>query len=252
MEREYEGFAQSVRRVMQAAGRRELKGVRGPVSTLIRTEDRYSVAIEIALGAKLQDIVVDREEDAKAAINLLKQRDSGRATFQPLTAIRGAELRENGLESEYGFVGVASQLVKYDEKYRAVFHSMLGNSVVVDDLDCGIAIARRYQNRFRIVTLDGQVINRGGSMTGGSLNRNVGILSRANELKELTAKRGGLEEKLAAAEREADEAKRDLTKAQYELEVAQSQEHEAEQKVLKLRKGPDREPLELPFEDETV
>ena len=234
MEKEYEGFGKAVRVVMQAAEAKALRGVHGPVANLMTTDKRYAVAIEIALGAKLQDIVVDREEDAKAAINLLKQRDSGRATFQPLTAIRGAELRENGLESEYGFVGVASQLVKYDEKYRAVFHSMLGNTVVVDDLDCGIAIARRYQNRFRIVTLDGQVINRGGSMTGGSLNRNVGILSRANELKELTAKRGGLEEKLAAAEREADEAKRDLTKAQYELEVAQSQEHEAEQKVTRL------------------
>ena len=234
MEREYEGFGKAVRVVMQAAENRALRGIYGPVANLMTVDKRYAVAIEIALGAKMQDIVVDREEDAKAAINLLKQRDSGRATFQPLTAIRGVEIRENGLESEYGFVGVASQLVHYDEKYRAVFHSMLGNTVVADDLDCGIAMARKYQNRFRIVTLDGQVINRGGSMTGGSLNRNVGILSRANELKELTARRGGLEEKLAAAEREAEDAKRDLTKAQYELEVAQSQEHEAEQKVLKL------------------
>ena len=234
MEKEYEGFGKAVRMVMQAAEGKALHGVHGPVANLMSTEKKYAVAIEIALGAKMQDIVVDREEDAKAAINLLKQRDSGRATFQPLTAIRGTVLQEKGLESEYGFVGVASELVKHDEKYRAVFASMLGNTVVVDDLDCGIAMARKYQNRFRIVTLDGQVINRGGSMTGGSLNRNVGILSRANELKELTAKRGALEDKLAAAEREADEAKRDLTKAQYELEVAQGQEHEAEQRVLKL------------------
>ena len=234
MEKEYEGFGKAVRVVMQAAENRALRGIHGPVANLMTVDKRYAVAVEIALGAKMQDIVVDREEDAKAAINLLKQRDSGRATFQPLTAIRGSEIRENGLDSEYGFVGVASSLVHYDEKYRAVFHSMLGNTVVVDDLDCGISMARKYQNRFRIVTLDGQVINRGGSMTGGSLSRNVGILSRANELKELTAKRGGLEEKLASAEREAEDAKRDLTKAQYELEVAQSQEHEAEQKVLKL------------------
>ena len=194
MEREYEGFGKAVRVVMQAAEGRALRGIHGPVANLMTTDKKYAVAIEIALGAKMQDIVVEREEDAKAAINLLKQRDSGRATFQPLTAIRGAELRENGLESEYGFVGVASALVHYEEKYRAVFHSMLGNTVVVDDLDCGIAMARKYQNRFRIVTLDGQVINRGGSMTGGSLNRNVGILSRANELKELNARTGGLTE----------------------------------------------------------
>ena len=210
----------------------------------------------------MQDIVVDREEDAKAAINLLKQRDSGRATFQPLSAIRGSELRENGLESEYGFVGVASQLVQYDAKYRNVFQSMLGATVVVDDLDCGIAMARRYQNRLRIVTLDGQVINRGGSMTGGSVSRSAGILSRANELKELSAKQSGLTEKVLTAEREADEAKRDLTKAQYELEVAQSQEHEAESRVLKLSAdkshydvllGAARDRLEnLEAEDETL
>lgn len=234
MEREYEGFGKAVRMVMQASESHFLRGIHGPVANLMSTDKKYAVAIEIALGAKMQDIVVEREEDAKAAINLLKQRDGGRATFQPLTAIRGSELRENGLENEYGYVGIASQLVHYEEKHRTVFQSMLGNTVVVEDLDCGIAMARKYQNRFRIVTLDGQVINRGGSMTGGSLSRNVGILSRANELKELIAKRGQLEGKLSAAEKEAEEAKSELTKAQYELEVAQSQQHEAEQKVLKL------------------
>ena len=234
MEREYEGFGKAVRIVMQASASHFLRGIHGPVANLMSTDKKYAVAIEIALGAKMQDIVVEREEDAKAAINLLKQRDGGRATFQPLTAIRGSELRENGLENEYGYVGVASQLVHFEEKHRTVFQSMLGNTVVVEDLDCGIAMARKYQNRFRIVTLDGQVINRGGSMTGGSLSRNVGILSRANELKDLIAKRGQLEGKLSAAEKEAEEAKSELTKAQYELEVAQSQQHEAEQKVLKL------------------
>ena len=234
MEKEYEGFGKAVRTVMHAAEGRTLRGIHGPVASLMSTDRKYAVAIEIALGSKLQDIVVDREEDAKAAINLLKQRDSGRATFQPLTAIRGAELRENGLDEEYGFVGLASSLVRYDAKYAAVFRSMLGSTVVVDDLDCGIAMARKYQNRFRIVTLDGQVINRGGSMTGGSVSRSAGILSRANELKELTAKRSGLTEKVIAAEKEEDAAKQDLTRAQYELEVAQGQEHEAESRVLRL------------------
>lgn len=234
MEKEYEGFNKAVRVVMQAAEGRTLRGVHGPVANLMTADKKYAVAIEIALGAKMQDIVVDREEDAKAAISLLKQRDGGRATFQPLSAVRRVELREKGVENEYGFVGVASALVRFDAKYGEVFASLLGNTVVVDDLDCGIAIARKYQNRFRIVTLDGQVINRGGSMTGGSISRSAGILSRANELKELTARRGALEEKLAAAVREADEARRDLTKAQYELEVAQGQERAAEDRVLKL------------------
>ena len=131
-------------------------------------------------------------------------------------------------------MGIASELVEFDEEYRSIFTNLLGRTAVVEDLDCGIAMARKYQNRFRIVTLDGQVINRGGSMTGGSVSRNAGILSRANELKELTARRGTLEEKLTLAAREAEEAKRELTKAQYELEVAQSQQRAAEEAVLKL------------------
>ena len=103
--------------------------------------------------------MVDREEEAKSAIQFLKQRDGGRATFLPLTAIRGDELRERGIEDETGFVGIASQLVRYDGRYDGIFKNLLGRTVVAEDLDCGIAMARKYQNRFRIVTLDGQLIN---------------------------------------------------------------------------------------------
>ena len=219
---------------MQAAEKNALRGVHGPVANLMTTDKRYAVAIEIALGAGMQNVVVDREEDAKSAINFLKQRDGGRATFLPLTAIRGDVLREAGVEREYGYVGVASQLVQFDQRYTEIFNNLLGRTVVVEDMDCGIAIARKYSNRFRIVTLDGQVLNRGGSMTGGSVSRSAGILSRANELKELTARREALTEKLDAALREADEAKRDLNAAQYELDVAREQQRGAEDAVLRL------------------
>ena len=234
MEKEYEGFNKAVRLIMQAAEKNALRGVHGPVANLMTTDKRYAVAIEIALGAGMQNVVVDREEDAKSAIGFLKQRDGGRATFLPLTAIRGDVLREAGVEREYGYVGVASQLVQFDRKYTEVFNNLLGRTVVVEDMDCGIAIARKYGSRFRIVTLDGQVLNRGGSMTGGSVSRSAGILSRANELKELTARREALGEKLAAALREADEAKRDLNAAQYELDVAREQQRGAEDAVLRL------------------
>ena len=234
MEKEYEGFNKAVRLVMQAAEKNTLRGVHGPVANLMTTDKRYAVAIEIALGAGMQNVVVDREEDAKSAINFLKQRDGGRATFLPLTAIRGDVLREAGVEREYGYVGVASQLVQFDKRYAEIFNNLLGRTVVVEDMDCGIAIARKYSNRFRIVTLDGQVLNRGGSMTGGSVSRSAGILSRANELKELTARREALTEKLDAALREADEAKRDLNAAQYELDVAREQQRGAEDAVLRL------------------
>lgn len=234
MEKEYEGFNKAVRVVMQAAEKKALRGIHGPVANLMETDRKYAVAIEIALGAGMQNIVVDREEDAKSAIQYLKQRDGGRATFLPLTAIRGDEVREQGLEQEYGYIGIASQLVRFAPQYAEVFRNLLGRTVVAEDMDCGIAIARKYKSRFRIVTLDGQVLNRGGSMTGGSVSRSAGILSRANELKELTVKQKTIAEKLAAAQRETEEAGRDLAAAQYELDVARSQQRGAEDAVLRL------------------
>ena len=232
MEKDYEGYSKAVKQVMQA--RNTLRGIHGPVANLMKTEQQYSVAIEIALGAGLQNIVVDREEDAKAAINFLKQRDGGRATFLPLTAIRGDELRQAGLENETGYVGIASRLVRFDPKYRNIFENLLGRTVVAEDLDCGIAMARKYQNRFRIVTLDGQVINRGGSMTGGSVNRNAGVLSRAAELEKLRSRSGKLHETLNDAVRQEEDVNRELSAAQYELETAEGQRRQAEDEVLRL------------------
>ena len=234
MEKEYEGFSKAVKTVMQAAEKNTLRGIHGPVASLMTTKQEYAVALEIALGAGMQNIVVDREEDAKAAISFLKQRDGGRATFLPLTAIRGEELREN-VSGEYGFVGVASRLVTYDAKYDDIFRSLLGRTVVAEDLDSGIAMARKYRNAFRIVTLDGQVINRGGSMTGGSVSRSAGVLSRANELERLTARQGAAHDQLRVAVQQAEDLQRELQKAEYELQVAKEQQRRAEDEVLTLQ-----------------
>ena len=234
MEKEYEGFSKAVKTVMQAAEKNALRGVHGPVAGLMTTKQEYALALEIALGAGLQNIVVDREEDAKAAIGFLKQRDGGRATFLPLTAIRGEELRDN-VAGEYGFVGVASRLVTYDPQYDNIFRNLLGRTVVVEDLDSGIAMARKFRNGFRIVTLDGQVINRGGSMTGGSVSRSAGVLSRANELERLTARQDGMRAQLCTAAQQAEDLQRDLQKAEYELQVARDQQHKAESEVLTLQ-----------------
>ena len=232
MEKDYEGFNKAVKLVCQAQN--NLRGIHGPVAGLMKTDGKYSLAIEIALGAGLQNIVVDREEDAKAAIGFLKQRDGGRATFLPLTAIRGEELRDN-VAGEYGFVGVASRLVTYDPQYDNIFRNLLGRTVVVEDLDSGIAMARKFRNGFRIVTLDGQVINRGGSMTGGSVSRSAGVLSRANELERLTARQDGMRAQLCTAAQQAEDLQRDLQKAEYELQVARDQQHKAESEVLTLQ-----------------
>ena len=234
MENDYEGFSRAVKGVMQAADRGTLSGIHGPVASLMTTDPQYTVALEIALGAALQNIVVDRDTDAKEAIAFLKRRDAGRATFLPMSAIRGDMLREPRLDQEYGFVGIASQLVTYDARYDGIFQNLLGRTVVVEDLDCGVSMARRYQNRFRIVTLDGQVINRGGSMTGGSVSRSAGVLSRASELSGLREQLTGLKASLGQAAHRAEETGRDLQKAQYELDVAREQQQNAAQQVLAL------------------
>ena len=234
MEKEYEGFNKAVKIVMHAAEKGALQGVHGPVGSILHTRREYSVAIEIALGAAMQHIVVDSQQCGKAAIALLKQRDGGRATFLPLDTIRPRTLRESGLEEEYGFVGVASQLVEYGGKYRNIIENLLGSTVVVEDMDSGIRMARRHDNRFRIVTLDGQVLNAGGSMTGGSVSRSAGVLSRASELSGLREQLTGLKASLDQAAHRAEETGRDLQKAQYELDVAREQQQNAAQQVLAL------------------
>ena len=175
MEKDREGYSKAVKLVMGEADRGSLRNIHGPVAGLIHVPDLYTVAIETALGGAMQNIVVDREEDGKAVIQYLKRRDGGRATILPLSSIRPYDLREAGsLQREPGFVGVADQLVQFDPRYRNVFSNLLGRVVVMEDLDAAIAAARKYGYQFRIVTLDGQVLNPGGSMTGGSASRSAG------------------------------------------------------------------------------
>ena len=211
LEKNYESFNNSVKFVMKQAGAGALRGVIGPVSALIRTENRYSTAVEIALGAAIQNIVVQDETAAKRAIALLKERGAGRATFLPLTNIRANPIRESDLAARGGYVGLASELVQCEERYRVVMDSLLGRTVVAEDIDAAAAIAKAYGYRYRAVTLDGQVINAGGSLTGGSVNKNASILSRRGEIDALTAEAKKyaaqveeLETQLTELRREAD------------------------------------------------
>ena len=187
MEKHYEGFQNSVKAVMTESSRGTLLGIEGTVSELIEVPAEYTTAVETALGGTLQNIVTTDERSAKNAIALLKNRNQGRATFLPLSNVRGERLRLDKLENEYGFVGLAVDLVTYDKKYDGVMTSLLGKTVVCDDLDCATAIAKKNGYAFRFVTLDGQLVNAGGSLTGGSAARNFGILSRRNEIEELAA-----------------------------------------------------------------
>ena len=236
MEKVHEGYSKAVKLVMGEAQRGSLRNIHGAVADLLKVPDQYTVAIETALGGAMQNIVVDREEDGKAVIQYLKRRDGGRATILPLSSIRPYQLREAGqLEGQPGFVGVANRLVQFDPRYQNVFANLLGRVVVMEDLDSAIAAARRFGYQFRIVTLDGQVLNPGGSMTGGSASRSAGILSRANELERLRQQRQELEEQLNQAARVLEETQREETAATYEMDTAQAQLREWEDAILKAQ-----------------
>ena len=235
MERDFESYQKSVRLVMQEAQRGRLPGIHGPVSRLIRTDDEMTLAIEIALGGAMQQIVVGTENDGKAAITHLKRTGGGRATFLPMNTISGRRLQETGLEAARGFVGVASDLVRSEQQYRGIVENLLGRTVICENIDCAISMAKQYRNRFKIVTVDGQVMNAGGSMTGGSVNREAGILSRANELEKLTAREKGLTAAKEQREQELREAQRSVDEVEYQLTAARDRLREAEDQVLLLQ-----------------
>ncbi len=235
MERDFESYQKSVRMVMQESQRGALRNVHGPVSRLIRTDDEYTVAIEYALGGAMQQIVVDSEQDAKSAISFLKRTGGGRATFLPIATVKGKQLQEKGLENCRGFVELASNLVQTDKRYQGIVDNLLGRIVVVENIDDAIAMAKQYQNRFKIVTLDGQIMNAGGSMVGGSVNKEAGILSRANELEKLTVQEKEITEKQQACEADLQEAQRGLDQVEFQITAAKDQLRQAEDQVLRLQ-----------------
>ena len=232
MEQDLEGYQKPVRMVMQEAKRGVLRHVHGPVSQLIRAEDDYTVAVEIALGAALQQIVVDTEADGKAAIQYLKRTGAGRATFLPISVVKGRSLKEKEIDRCRGFVGIASELVSFEEKYRGIMENLLGRIVIAQDLDCALAMAKKYENRFKIVTLDGQVLNPGGSMTGGSTQKDAGMLSRANELEKLIRRETELKGQYDKLESEYLEARRAAEEVEFQLNTAKEQLAQAEKEML--------------------
>ena len=186
MENSMEGFFGSVKTVMKASNTGRLQGILGPVSSLITTEDRYRTAIETALGASLQNIVTEKAENAKSAIYLLKNQKAGRATFLPLDTVKANETDMGNLELLDGFLGKASELIKFDKRFCGIFTWLLGRTIIAETLDHAMEIAKRSSHRYKVVTLDGQVINAGGSMTGGFTAKSSGLLSRKSEIEKLT------------------------------------------------------------------
>ena len=223
LENSMEGFGHAVKQVLKAGKSGRINGIIGSVAQIISVPSEYSLAVETALGAALQNVVTENEEAAKRGIRMLKDMNAGRATFLPLTSVKGNRLNENGLDSCVGFVALGCDIVTYDPKFTGIVNSLLGRTVIAEDIDCAGSIAKKYGYRFRIVTLDGQVVNAGGSFTGGSANRSAGVLTRKNEIERISGELSADNARLAEAKEKQFSLKAETDKMKIELEAAEEE-----------------------------
>ncbi len=223
LEKNMEGLAGSVKYVLNQAKNGFLPGICGAVSGILSAPPEYALAIETALGGALQNIVVSDEETAKKAIAKLKESGAGRATFLPLTSVKGSKLNEAGIDKCRGFVGFAYRLVESEEKYAGIVLSLLGRIVVAENIDDAVNMAKKYGYSFRIVTLDGQLINAGGSMTGGSVVKNAGLLSRKVEIEKLKVQAGEIRKEIAKSEPEYKELSEEIAALNAQLTAIESE-----------------------------
>ncbi len=223
LEKNLDGFSHSVKTVVNEASKGILRGVHGPVSKVLKVKKEHSTAIETALGNAIQHVIVDTEADAKRAIEMLKNDGKGRATFLPISSIKSREFTESGFEDMFGFVGIASELIECDDKYREIIKYLLGNTVVTEDIDTAITIARKFKYHFKVVSLDGQIVNAGGSLTGGSLIKNAGILSRNSDIERLNGEVAKLNEKIEKKKILLNEVTEALAKADADIVSARAE-----------------------------
>lgn len=233
LENSMEGFAYSVKNIIKASKQGRLSGVYGSVAQIISVEPKYNVAIETALGGALQNIVVESEETAKRGIRLLKETKTGRATFLPVTSVKGTRL-DKTLENEEGFIALGCDLAKTDEKFKGVINSLLGRICIAEDIDLASVIAKKYGYKFKIVTLDGQVINAGGSFTGGSVSRNTGILTRKSEIEALEKNIQMLKAEHEDIKSKAEQLKQETMKLSADMDSAKEKIANLNNDMLKL------------------
>ena len=220
LENSMDGYSQSVKFVAKAAENRRLRGILGPISTIITVKNGYELAIETALGYAAQNIVVSDETAAKAAMSLLKQERAGRATFLPIDTVKPSNFEKNRLPNG---ASLASELVSYDSKYTNIISSLLGRIIIVDDINSASIVAKEMGYRNRIVTLDGQVINAGGSFTGGSVSRSAGLFTRRTEIDEIKVKLEKLLETRKQNQFETEKLKAETQKLGAELTAIDSE-----------------------------
>ncbi|MDE5769239.1 MAG: chromosome segregation protein SMC [Oscillospiraceae bacterium] len=243
LENHMEGFSGSVKAMMKAVKQGKIRNIFGSVAQLIRVESEFGIAIETALGASVQHLIVADELSAKAGIQFLKENKVGRATFLPLTTIKGRYLSTQDLQNLAGmpgFIAVASDLVTCEPAYRQIAENLLGKILIVENLDAGTIIARNSGYRFRIVTLDGQIINAGGSFTGGSVQKTGGMLTRKTELQTLQETIQDLAISCRDAEQQAFACSEQATQSQNALADAKQDLDELHQKLLQAQTNAER------------
>ncbi|WP_342440046.1 chromosome segregation protein SMC [Paenibacillus sp. FSL L8-0436] len=234
MQDDFDGFMLGVKEVLKGARKGQLSGVHGAVAELISVPERLELAVETALGASLQHVVMDNEAVSRQAITFLKQRQLGRATFLPLDVIRPRQITGSDrsmVEGAEGFVGIGSDLVGYEDKYASIVGSLLGNVVIAESLEQANRIAAKCQYRYRVVTLEGDVVNAGGSMTGGSQHKkNNSLLSRKRQLDQLFG--------------EIEESERQIAKLKQGIAKLREEQENAAKKLEQLRHDGDEKRLE--------
>ena len=235
LESNMEGFAGSVKQILRASRQGRIGGVLGTVAQNIGVAPEYAVAVETALGGAMQNIIVENEDIAKRCIRFLKEQKGGRATFLPITSVRGNELREQGIENCEGFVAMAVKIIDFDPKLSGIMTSLLGRIVIAEDIDTATNIAKRYGYRFRIVTLDGQVINAGGSFTGGSAQKSGGVITRKNEIDTLDREISALSASRDELSKNVDKLRAEAEKLRYDTEAAKEEQAANEAEAFRIK-----------------
>ncbi len=199
LEKDYEGYFGSVKAILKEKEKNsKFFGICNAIGEIIAVPKEYEIAIEIALGGVIQNIVTNTEEDAKIAINYLKENKKGRATFLPISSIKAKPIQDkDDIVKEKGVIGIADSLITFDDKYSNIMSNILGRTIIIDNIDNGIALSKKYKYMYKVVTLDGELINAGGALTGGSISKkSAGIFSRGREIKDIFEKVCVLEEKI--------------------------------------------------------
>lgn len=237
MEKDFEGLSKGTKAVLNAVKNGQLQNVRvlGTLSSVVDTQKKYITAIEAAIGASLGNVITEDEFDAKKAIEYLKRSGNGRVTFLPVSSVKGREIDNLGeISKQDGFDALASRIINCDEKYRGIVDSLLGRTIIAKDMDSAIAMSRKFSYRFKIVTLEGEILNSGGSISGGSMNKSTGLLSRAGEIKELKSLLSSSKNEIESLSKDREESLVKIQKLEKEISVSEEEAYEKQQIVVRL------------------